>query len=325
MQYTMTSILADHQYDLRHFPTANQINVNKFLAQNVIDKINNLASLVGAPTYQKTPVFKHARPRNNRPPRQRQVISGADWAEIRNFKTTELTKKEEGVDKDIDELRGLLNKLTSNNYEDMEKNIMKSLTTIIGKNCKEEDLEKIGEAIFEIGSINKFWSALYAKLYKTILRTFPAMNEICKKNFNNFLSLFNNIRFISAEEDYDEFCKVNKENEKRRSIGCFFVHLMNNEVIEEAAIFELINQLKETMLSFLDMENKKEEVSEFAENIVILISGGKERLEASKLDIPFGWDECEEFIEDMTKRKISNHLSLSNKVVFKFMDLEEEL
>ena len=323
----MTSILADHQYDLRHFPHANQINVNKFLAQNVIDIINNLASLVGAPSYQKTPVFKHMRSRNNnnRPSRQRQVISGADWAEIRNFKTTELTKKEEGVDKDIDELRGLLNKLTSNNYEDMEKNIMKSLTTIIGKNCKEEDLEKIGEAIFEIGSINKFWSAVFAKLYKTILSTFPAMNEIYKKNFNNFLSLFNNIRYVSAEEDYDEFCKVNKENEKRRSIGSFFVHLMNNDVIKEVAIFELIKQLKETMLNFMDMENKKKEVAEFAENIVILINGGKERLEAYKLDVTFGWDECVEFIEDMTKRKVSNHLSLSNKVVFKFMDLEEEL
>ena len=203
----MTSILADHQYNLGHFPQANQINVDKFLAQKVIDIINNLASLVGAPSYQKTPVFKHARSRNNnRQPRQRQVISTADWAEIRNFKTTELTKKEEGVDKDIDELRGLLNKLTSNNYDEMEKQIMKSLTTIIDKNCKEEDLEKIGEAIFEIGSINKFWSAVFAKLYKTILSTFPSMNEIYKKNFSNFLSLFDNIRYVSAEEDYDEFC-----------------------------------------------------------------------------------------------------------------------
>jgi len=323
----MTSILADYQYDLRHFPQANQINVNKFLAQNVIDIIDNLASLVGAPSYQKTPVFKHIRSRNNnnRPSRQRQVISGADWAEIRNFKTTELTKKEEGVDKDIDELRGLLNKLTSNNYEEMERNIMQSLTTIIDKNCKEDDLEKIGEAIFEIGSINKFWSAVFAKLYKTILSTFPAMNEIYKKNFNNFLSLFNNIRYVSAEEDYDEFCKVNKENEKRRSIGSFFVHLMNNDVIKEVSIFELIKQLKETMLNFMDMENKKNEVAEFAENIVILINGGKERLEVYKLDVTFGWDECVEFIEDMTKRKVSNHPSLSNKVVFKFMDLEEEL
>lgn len=322
----MTSILADHQYDFKHFPQVNQINVERFLAQNVIDIINNLASLVGAPSYQKTPVFKHQRSRNNnRQPRQRQVISTADWAEIRNFKTTALTKKENGVDKDIDELRGLLNKLTSNNYEEMEKHIMKSLTIIIDKNCKEEDLEKIGEAIFEIGSINKFWSAVFAKLYKTILSTFPAMNEIYKKNFNNFLSLFNNIRYVSAEEDYDEFCNVNKENEKRRSIGSFFVHLMNNDVIKEVAIFKLIKQLKETMLSFMDMENKKEEVAEFAENIVILINGGKKRLEAYKLDVTFGWDECVEFIEDMTKRKVSNHPSLGNKVVFKFMDLEEEL
>ena len=322
----MSSILADHQYNLGHFPQANQINVDKFLAQKVIDIINNLASLVGAPSYQKTPVFKHARSRNNnRQPRQRQVISTADWAEIRNFKTTELTKKEEGVDKDIDELRGLLNKLTSNNYDEMEKQIMKSLTTIIDKNCKEEDLEKIGEAIFEIGSINKFWSAVFAKLYKTILSTFPSMNEIYKKNFSNFLSLFDNIRYVSAEENYDEFCNVNKENEKRRSIGSFFVHLMNNDVIEEVAIFELIKQLKETMLCFMDVENKKEEVAEFAENIVILITGGKKRLEAYKNDVTFGWEECVEFIENMTKRKVSNHLSLSNKVVFKFMDLEEEL
>ena len=322
----MTSILADHQYNLGHFPQANQINVDKFLAQKVIDIINNLASLVGAPSYQKTPVFKHARSRNNnRQPRQRQVISTADWAEIRNFKTTELTKKEEGVDKDIDELRGLLNKLTSNNYDEMEKQIMKSLTTIIDKNCKEEDLEKIGEAIFEIGSINKFWSAVFAKLYKTILSTFPSMNEIYKKNFSNFLSLFDNVRYVSAEENYDEFCNVNKENEKRRSIGSFFVHLMNNDVIKEVAIFELIKQLKETMLGFMDMENKKEEVAEFAENIVILITGGKKRLEAYKNDVTFGWEECVEFIENMTKRKVSNHLSLSNKVVFKFMDLEEEL
>ena len=322
----MTSILADHQYNLGHFPQANQINVDKFLAQKVIDIINNLASLVGAPSYQKTPVYKHARSRNNnRLPRQRQVISTADWAEIRNFKTTELTKKEEGVDKDIDELRGLLNKLTSNNYDEMEKQIMKSLTTIIDKNCKEDDLEKIGEAIFEIGSINKFWSAVFAKLYKTILSTFPSMNEIYKKNFSNFLSLFDNIRYVSAEENYDEFCNVNKENEKRRSIGSFFVHLMNNDVIKEVAIFELIKQLKETMLGFMDMENKKEEVAEFAENIVILITGGKKRLEAYKNDVTFGWEECVEFIENMTKRKVSNHLSLSNKVVFKFMDLEEEL
>ncbi len=322
----MTSILADHQYDLRHFPEANQLNINSHLSETVIDIINRLASRVGAPTYQKTPVFmkRDGRP-TRRPPRQRQVISGADWEEIRNFKTTELEKKEEGVEKDIDELRGLLNKLTSKNFEDMQKNIMTCLTNIMNKNCKEEDLEKIGEAIFEIGSINKFWAALYAKLYKGILIAFPRMNTIYQKNFNNFMLLFTNIRFVAAEENYDEFCQVNKENEKRRSMGSFFVHLMNNDVISERAIFELIETLKNNMVKLMDEENKKEEVEEFSENIVILINGGKDKLESSTIDDGFSWDDCTNFVEDMTKHKVANHPSLSNKVVFKFMDLDEEL
>ena len=59
-------------------------------------------------------------------------------------------------------------------------------------------------------------------------------------------------------------------------------------------------------------------------NIVILIKGGKDTLESSSRDEGFSWNDCLEFVEDMTKQKVSNHASLSNKVVFKFMDLEEE-
>ena len=90
---------------------------------------------------------------------------------------TQLEKKEEGVDKDIDELRGILNKLTSKNYDTMKANIIQTLTKMFEKNCNEEDLEKIGESIFEIGSVNKFWSALYAKLYKDLIKHFEIMKK----------------------------------------------------------------------------------------------------------------------------------------------------
>ena len=320
----MTSILADYQYNLSHFPEKNQIDTTQYLNSETIAKINALATLVGAPSYKRTPVFKQ-RPNQQHQHRRKKVISAADWTEIRNFKATELKKKEEGVEKDIDELRGLLNKLTSQNYEKMQDNIMISLTKIIKKNCKDEDLEKIGEAIFNIGSMNKFWSALYAKLYNTIITNFPPMQEIYKKNFENFLSLFNEIRYINAEEDYDEFCKINKENEKRRSVGSFFVHLMNNGIIKEVEILKLIYNLKEKLFSSMDEEGIKEKVEEIAENIVILIAGGKNKLQVSVVDEPFDWDACVKFIENMTKMKANEHPSLSNKVVFKFMDLEEEL
>ena len=318
----MTSILADYQYNLSHFPEKNQIDVGLYLNNDVIAKINKLAERVGAPTYRKTPIFKQ---NNNRRPRQKQIISGEDWAEIRNFQITELEKKEEGVEKDIDELRGLLNKLTSKNYDMMEENIITSLTKIIGKNCKDDDLEKIGEAIFNIGSMNKFWAALYAKLYKTIIIKFPIMQNIYIKNFENFVALFNDIRYIPAEKDYDEFCKVNKENEKRRAVSSFFVHLMNNDIIMEHEILKLIFNLKEKLFTLINENNKKEVVEEIAENIVILIQGGKDKLESSVVDDEFDWDKCTDFIEAMTKMKVGNFVSLSNKVVFKFMDLEEDL
>ena len=137
---------------------------------------------MGAPTYQKTPIF-HNKPQNSRRSREKQVISGVDWETVRNFKTTQLDKNKDGVEKDIDDVRGLLNKLTSKNYEEMKNNIISLLKKIIDKNCKEAELEKIGATIFEIGSINKFWSALYAKLYKTIIATFPLMENIYQTNF----------------------------------------------------------------------------------------------------------------------------------------------
>jgi len=65
----MTSILADHQYDLRHFPGANILDINAILSETIINNINRLASRVGAPTYQKTPVFMKRDKQHRRPPR----------------------------------------------------------------------------------------------------------------------------------------------------------------------------------------------------------------------------------------------------------------
>ena len=151
----MTFILADYQYGLTNFPSENELDIINLLSNETIAEINNLASLVGAPTYQKTPNFSKQQ-RSRRPPRQKQIISAADWTEIRNFKVTELEKKEEGVEKDIDELRGLLNKLTNNNYVNMKDKIISSLTTIINKNGQEEELEKLELLFLKLGVLINF-------------------------------------------------------------------------------------------------------------------------------------------------------------------------
>ena len=54
----MASILADRQYTLSEYKQYEQLNISNELHQDVIEKINRIAKRVGAPSYQKTPVFK---------------------------------------------------------------------------------------------------------------------------------------------------------------------------------------------------------------------------------------------------------------------------
>ena len=52
------SILADHQYTLLDFENIKNENTINELDSAVIQIINEIAQRVGAPGYQKTPVFK---------------------------------------------------------------------------------------------------------------------------------------------------------------------------------------------------------------------------------------------------------------------------
>jgi len=310
------AILADRQYTLDDFSDVIRSDDGSFdLPQATIDIINRLAKLVGAPTYQKTPVFKK---RDRRP--RRLVISAADWEEIRNFVPTKLEKNETGIQVEIDKIRCSLNKITSTNYGEMRDNIVDVLRLVLESDPEDEELVMVGTSIFEIGSMNKFWSKLYAELYKDLIATFAPMQEIYRKSFAVFLNLFDNIRYVSAEEDYDEFCRVNKENENRRAMSSFFLHLMKHGVIEANEILDLIESLQSKFRGFIGEEGRKNEASEIAENLVVLIGNGKEELERSD-----EWEGIVSFVEEIINADVSQHLSLTNQILFKFMDLEEDL
>ena len=54
----MTSILADRQYTLSDYKNHEKLHISNELNNDIIEKINRIAKRVGAPSYQKTPVFK---------------------------------------------------------------------------------------------------------------------------------------------------------------------------------------------------------------------------------------------------------------------------
>jgi len=314
------AILADHQYTLDTFFNLQQKTDVPELSEEVIEKINILARLVGAPSYKKTPIFKHRIHNNPRRRHAKNTITEDDWEAMRNFKTTEFIKTTDGIEKEIENIRSQLNKITAKNYEDIRGEIITILNRVVEMDAKESELERVGAAIFEIGSVNKFWSKLYANLYKDLLENFNIMRLIYRRNFDTFIQLFNNIRYVNSEEDYDLFCEVNKENEKRRAMSCFFVHLMNNGVISKGDICALINDLICKFKDYMLQDGYKNEVNEIGENLVVLIRNSVDTMSDDD-----EWDSIEKFAEEIAEISHKKYPSMTSKTIFKFMDLMDDL
>ena len=169
--------------------------------------------------------------------------------------------------------------------------------------------------------MNKFWSKLYAELYKELMKAFPVMNEICLNNFEQFSELFKNIRYVT-EENYDEFCLVNKENSKRRAISSFFVHLMKEGVIATSKISTIIIELCDKFNDFIEKPNLKNQADEICENLFILIKDGIDTIENDE-DEEDNYNTIIDFVSTVTSLKTKNYPSLTSKTLFKFMDLNE--
>ena len=238
------------RFDLNNLKSISN-NINYELPKEVINIINFLAHKVGAPTYKKTPNFKKKQHYNT------DKITGEDWAAIRNFKKTVINKNTDGIALVIDEIRCLLNKITKDSYSKTEEIIFKKIDDS-SNSFEYEEFMKIGKLIFDIGSLNKTCSNLYAKLYKNLIDKYDVFKKISITNYESYLKIFEKFNYVDADENYNLYCDYNKENENRKSISLFFVNLMNENVFDQEKIVSLINYLIENIEKNVYIENKVE-------------------------------------------------------------------
>ncbi|HCR36575.1 MAG TPA: hypothetical protein DIU37_00325, partial [Opitutae bacterium] len=205
---------------------------------------------------------------------------------------------------------------------EMKMQITNILKEILQNKFEMEDLIKVGKSIFEVGSLNQFWSKIYARLYKRVADEYPLMKTICEKNFDSFMELFATIRYISSDENYDLFCDINKENSKRQALSSFFVNLMNESMISTKKVKELLLSLRSLLNEKINEEGNQDIVNEIIENIGIITSNGSRNLEMSEEEF---WEEYYNYLEAMSESERSDYKSLTSKSLFKLMDLIEEL
>jgi hypothetical protein len=325
------------KYTLEDF---NNITYNGFkfdFPENVLKIISDLASEVGSPNYVKTPIFEKRdnplkggeilkeqntvlnllkKKKNNR---SKEIINDNDWDALRTFQPTKIEEKV-GIENQIDLIRSYLNKLTDKNYIDIRNKIIDLIDNIFLEQIDNEKLMKLGNTIFEIASTNRFYSKMYADLYSDLIHKYQIMREIFNINFNNFNKLFDNIQYVDPNIDYDLFCKINKDNEKRKALATFFVNLMINKIISEKSIIDITTNLFHQIYNFINIDNKKNEVDELTENISILYK--RDLFEQNCHDLIDGMTIIQ-LVEKLAHSKSKSYLSLTNKSIFKFMDLIE--
>jgi len=313
---------------------------DNYIPQEILDKISKLSETVGSPSYIKTPTFNKSYGKNDHNKRD----NGSKYKNNGNnetiflkgnlpFKKTVFVKKD-GLDKEIDTIRALLNKISEKNYDTIKESIHEKMTSIVDfiHNEKEEsstdttkeesstdtekEIKRLGNTIFNIATTNKFNSRVYAKLCKYLIGEFKFMNEIFLNSLHEYMNLFDTIEYVSPDIDYDKFCELNIVNEKRKAMSMFLTNLMIEDVVSIDKISEIIIQLHEKIITYLDIEDKSNNIEELSENNYIFITSGYWQLKKHDK-----WDTILDNITYLSKLKKNMHPSISHKAIFKNMDI----
>lgn len=322
------------KYNLQDFTNISFAGFDFVVPENTMALISTLSMEVGSPTYIKTPIFQKKDTNDNinaftsstsikpslnkkRRGNKGMEITTDEWESIRTFQTTKIEQKT-GIDGKIDQIRLMLNKLTDKTFLDIREKVLIIMNELIESDVSEEDLTKIGTTIFEFASTNKFYSKIYAELYAILISNYEFLRPVFDKNFNSYLDIFNHVEYVDPDKNYDRFCEINKLNEKRKAVSMFFVNLSITMIIPKESIMEILCKLLKMVWQYVNEDNKKNEVDELTENIAIFLN--KEIINTTTHLL--GNDKTiKETICYFANSKSKDFKSLSNKAIFKYMDL----
>lgn len=275
-------------------------------------------------TYKNTNLGFSKQKRNQGTPRL-STPPPESWERTPIFKSTKIEKKE-GVEKMINDIRICLNKISNKNYDTQKETILKHISDIIEKDDSsvsssedenpDDDMNKIANAVFDIASTNKFYSELYATLYKDLIQNYPLFQKIIPIFIQKHKNSMDTIEVVDPNTDYDKYCENNKLKDKRKAMSAFIVNLMKKDIIEKEFVLELIGHLQHMITAYVDVGENVGVVDEITENIFIFVT-----MSVSDVSAIDGWSTILDHIVMCSKLKSKEHPGISSRCVFKYMDI----
>lgn len=288
----------------------NELVFNGFdyvLPEIVKNIINRLSEKVGSPDYIKTPIFKKRKD-------FQQPDDGNDWASIRSFNKTVVVDDERSENElVISEMKKQLNKLTNDNYIVIRDKIFEIL---YNHDVNNKCMDEINEAIFAISSGNSFFANVYARFIKDMIEKYESMREVFKNHLNSVMSRFDSVRCGNPDENYDEFCKINKENDERRALVGFFVQLCLIEIVPVDQIVDIFYKLYDIVETERTNKASMSKIEEVVTTIFCLVNGSM-----SFLKNHAKYEDIVEKVSAIANINKKANPGVSNKAIFKMLDL----
>jgi hypothetical protein len=251
-------------------------------------------------------------------------VSNEDWNLFKTFKATQIESKE-GSDKIIENIRVLINKISTKNYQQQFESIQREIhdfnVLIDGQDKEQEEKVKLVKMIFEIITSNKFFSDMYATLYIDLLPGFDHFNTLLKQYINQLKQSIENIVYINSDEDYDKYCDYVKQNDNRKAYTQFLINLCKKGAISVDQLLDILDYFINKTLEYVDLDNKTNEVEEITENVYIIISSSQSIIHKENL-----WTETIlPKVILISQKKKNDHKSLSNRAIYKYMDIIDSI
>lgn len=242
------------------------------------------------------------------------------WETLRSFKATVVEKKTDGIEKTINDIRICLNKISQKNYDSILGLILDLVSETQKTETNSESMKKVANYIFEIASTNKFFSEIYASLYKELTSRYDIFQNILSVFVSTFTERIKDIQYVDQNSDYDAFCANNKINDARKATCVFIVNLVKKSVLQKENLLSLIQSVIDIVLDYIDTPDKMNQVEEITENIFLLVS--ESHLFMKDMD---HWYVVLEKIKSISQMKAKEKISLSSRAVFKYMDILDKI
>jgi len=218
----------------------------------------------------------------------------------------------------------------------LEEENNKTSTTKCYKNDKERErngtdskhdivdpMHKIAQFIFDISSSNRFFTEIYATLYKELIDKYGDIyTNILNTFIHNFKESIQTFSYCDPNTNYEKYCEFTKEGDRKKAITTFIIMLLNRGVIPPLVVIELTEFFQTLIQQYIKEEGRTNEIDELGEILYILISLGNETI-GSLNDVR--WDNIIHQTCSFTTLKVKEQKSLSTRFIFKMKDLYDLL